>query len=260
MRGYEKTSVFANVCSRDFAGEIKSAGDTVKIPRIGPVQIKDYPRNGPISYDLVDGSTLDITLDQEKYFAIRADDVDVVQSRPAFLDGATKNAAYALRDTIDTYTAGILTAGAATKLFESGSPYNGGGDMIDLFTELACVLDELNVPRGDRWAAVPPFIVKAITKTVIDDSTSNETALSEAFITRIAGFNIYMSNNLIGDTDATKVVAGVRPAATHIVQISKVETLRDKDSFSDLVRGLAVFTTALLLPEGLITARVRKPA
>jgi hypothetical protein len=44
------------------------------------------------------------------------------------------------------------------------------------------------------------------------------------------------------------------------VQISKVETLRDKDSFSDLVRGLAVYTSAVLMPEGLITARVRKPA
>jgi hypothetical protein len=260
LRGYEKTSVFANCVSRDYAGELKNVGDTVRVPKLGPVLIKNYTRGGPISYDEVDGSTLDVTVDQEKYWGLRADDVDQLQSSPPFLDGATKNAAYALRDTIDSYTAGILTAGAGTKLYESGSPYNGGGDMIDLFTELACFLDELNVPRGDRFAVVPPFIVRAITKTVIDDSTSNETALSEAFITRIAGFYIFMSNNLISDTDATKVVAGVRPAATHIVQISKVETLRDKDSFSDLVRGLAVYTSAVLMPEGLITARVRKPA
>jgi len=260
LRGYEKASVFANCVSRDYSGEIKDRGDTIKVPKIGPVAIRDYTRGGPVSYDDVDGSTLDITIDQEKYWGLKADDVDKTQSAPAFLDGACKNAAYALRDTVDRYTAGILTGGAATKLYETGTPYNGGGDMIDLFSELACSLDELNVPRGDRFAVVPPFVVKAITRTVIDDSTSNENAISEAFIARIAGFSIFMSNNLIGDADVTKIIGGVRPAATHIIQIAKTETLRDKDSFSDLVRGLAVFTSAILLPEGLITAKIKRPA
>jgi len=259
LRGYEKTSVFANCVSRDYAGELKNRGDVVKVPKIGPVQIKDYTRGGPISYDAINGTTLDITIDQEKYWALKADDVDQMQAAPAFLDGATKNAAYALRDTIDTYTAGILTTGAGTKLY-LGTPYNGGDDAIELFTSLAMKLDELNVPRLGRFVVVPPFVVKGIAMTVIDDGTSNETAISEGFITRISGFDVYMSNNLVTDADVTTIVAGVKPAATHIVQIAKTETLRDKDSFSDLVRGMAIYTSAVLMPEGLITARVRKPA
>jgi hypothetical protein len=121
-------------------------------------------------------------------------------------------------------------------------------------------LDELNIPREGRFVAVPPFIVKAITLSTIKAGMPNEKPISEGFISRIAGFNVFMSNNLVTDTDGTRVIAGIQAAGTHILQIAKTETLRDKDSFSDLVRGLAVYTSAVLLPEGMVTALVEKPA
>ena len=267
LRGFEKASVFANCVSRDYAGEVKGRGDVVKVPKIGPVSIKDYTRGGPISYDAVNGSTIDITIDQEKYWALKADDVDQMQSAPAFLDGATKNASYALRDTVDGYTAGILTTGAGTKLFAGtpriiGTPTATGADdvTIDLFTTLAMELDQLNIPRAGRFCVIPPYLVKAITLSTIKGGMPNEKPIAEGFISRIAGFDIYMSNNLILDSDDNAtIIAGIQAAATHILQIAKTETLRDKDSFSDLVRGLAVYTSAVLLPEGIVTALVQNP-
>jgi len=265
LRGFERSSVFASVCSRDYAGEIAGKGDVVKVPKIGPVAIRDYTRGGPITYDAVDGSTVDITIDQEKYWALKADDVDQMQSAPAFLDGATKNAAYALRDTVDSYTAGILTKGAGSKLYEDdpytiGAPTVQGTDdvTINLFTTLAMTLDELNIPRGGRFVIIPPFAVKALTLSTIKAGMPNERPIAEGFISRIAGFDVFMSNNLVTDKDGTRIIAGIQAAATHIMQIAKTETLRDKDSFSDLIRGLAVYVSQVLLPEGLITALVKK--
>jgi hypothetical protein len=267
LRGFEKASVFASVCSRDYAGEISGKGDVVKVPKIGPVAIRDYTRGGPVTYDAVNGSTLDITIDQEKYWAIKADDVDRMQSAPAFLDGASKNAAYALRDTVDSYTAGILTTGAGTKLYEN-NPYTidtptaqGADDVtINLFTTLAMTLDELNIPRGGRFVIIPPFVVKALTLSTIKSGMPNEKPIAEGFISRIAGFDVFMSNNLVTDKEGTRIIAGIQAAATHIMQIAKTETLRDQNSFSDLVRGLAVYTSWVLLSEGLVTALVEKPA
>ena len=267
LRGFEKASVFANCVSRNYAGEVASKGDVVRVPKIGPVAIRDYVRGGPITYDAVDGSTLDIAIDQEKYWALKADDVDQMQAAPPFLDGATKNAAYALRDTVDSYTAGILTEGAGSKLYEDeayeiGTPIAKGADevTINLFTTLAMTLDELNVPREGRFAIIPPFMVKALALSTIKVGMPNERPIAEGFISRIAGFDVFMSNNLVTDTDGTRIIAGIQAAATHILQITKTERLRDRDSFSDLVRGLAVYTSAVLLPEGLVTALVERPA
>jgi hypothetical protein len=257
LRGFEKASIFASVCNRDYTGELAGRGDIVKVPKIGAVAIRDYQKGGPISYDEVQGSTIDIPVDQQKYWALKADDVDKMQSAPAFLDGATLNASYALRDTVDAYSAGILTEYAGTNLYEN-SAYSG--DWVHLFALLAQKLDETNIPRGGRYAVIPPFVVAGLTEAVIKAGMPNEKPLAEGFISRIAGFNIFMSNNLVSDADGTRIIAGIQAAATHIMQLTKTETLRDRDSFSDLVRGLAVYTTAVLLPEGIVTALVEKPA
>jgi hypothetical protein len=168
-----------------------------------------------------------------------------------------------LRDEIDTYSAGILTAGAETKLYEADPfvPPTGteNAGLISLFTEIAMNLDELNVPRGGRWCVIPPFVLRGLTHSVIASGMPNERPIGEGFVTRIAGLDVYMSNNLVTEINGdTRIIAGVREAATHILQLTKTEALRDKDSFSDLVRGLAVYTTAVLLPPGLVTALVKR--
>jgi len=261
--------VFGNLISRDYSGEISNVGDRVRVPKIGPVQIRDYQRGGPITYDGVQGSYIDIVIDNSKYWALKADDIDVLQAAPNFLDGATKNAAYALRDTIDAYSADVLTAGAGTKLYED-TPFTPPGSLpsgvedagfVNLFTEIAQNLDELNVPRIARWVVIPPFVLRGLTHAVIAAGLPNERPIGEGFVTQIAGLDIYVSNNLATKPNGdTLVLAGVREAATHVLQLTKTEALRDVDSFSDLVRGLAVYTTAVLLEPGLITAVVKKPA
>ena len=267
LRGFEKVSVFAGVLSREYAGEIQNVGDTVKVPMIGAVAVRDYQKRVPIQYDDVSGSTLDITIDQAKYFGLRTEDIEKLQSAPDFLDGATKNAAYAIANTVDKYSAEILANGAGTKLYED-EPFplnlptfkNNDDVVISLFTELAKNLDELNVPRADRYCIIPPSLVEALSLSVIKAGTPNETPISEGFIFRCAGFNILMSNNLPTDTDGNiTVIAGTRSAATHIMQLEKIETLRDTEQFGDLVRGLAVYTSKVLLPEGIVTALVKKP-
>ena len=264
LRGFEKASVFTSCLSRDYAGEIKNQGDTVKVPKLSPVAVRDYVKGQPISYDEVTGTTLDIVIDQSKYFGLRAEDIDQLQAAPNFLDGATLNAAYALRDTIDQYSAEVLTAGAGTKLSPRliGTPTAVGGDdaTIDLFTSLSLALDELNIPRAGRFCIIPPYVVKAITLSTIKAGMPNEKPIAEGFISRIAGFDIYMSNNLVMDSDDNAtIVAGIAQAGTHIVQISKTESLRDQNQFGDLVRGLALYKTAVLLPEGIVTALVQNP-
>ena len=268
LRGYEKASVFANLISRDYSGEIANVGDRVRVPKIGDVEIREYQKGTAISYDGIGGSYIDIVIDKSDYWALKAEDIDQLQAAPAFLDGATKNAAYSLRDKIDAYSAEVLTDAAGLKLFED-EPYKpetsslptGMANLgfVDLFTTLSMHFDELNVPRGSRWVVIPPFVLKELSESVIAAGQPNEKPVSEGYVSRIGGLDVYVSNNLIKETNGdTWVLAGVREAATHIMQLTKTEALRDKDSFSDLVRGLAVYTTAGLLPAGLITALVKK--
>ena len=44
MRHLDKRHVYLNLLNRDYEGEIKNFGDTVKVNQIGEVTIKDYEK------------------------------------------------------------------------------------------------------------------------------------------------------------------------------------------------------------------------
>jgi hypothetical protein len=69
----------------------------VKVPRIGAVSVRPYAKRTPIAYDDVDSSTLEIVLNQQDYWALRAEDIEKLQ---------------ALADKTDKHVAGVLKAGA----------------------------------------------------------------------------------------------------------------------------------------------------
>jgi len=258
LRGFEKASVFTHCLSRLYQGDIK-IGNVVKVPRVGAVTVRPYELRIPIIYDDIDSDTIDITIDQQTYFGLRCEDIERVQAMPDFLDAAVKNAAYALRDTIDTYTARILDTGAGLVL--GATIPVASTDYLHLFNLIGQKLDEQNVPRVGRWIVIPPFVASVIAEKIIALQIPNPAVVADAFITRAYGFDIYMSNNLpVNETGNYSVLAGTADCGTHLVQIEKTESIRDPEQFGDLVRGLAVYTSKVLLPAALIKAVVKPPA
>ena len=73
----DKAHVLTNLVNRDYEGEIRQYGDTVKITQIGDITIKDYVTNTDIDdpQELTTEQQL-LVIDQQKYYAFQIDDVD----------------------------------------------------------------------------------------------------------------------------------------------------------------------------------------
>ena len=102
----DKKHVYAALVNRDYEGEIKNYGDTVKINQIGDINIKDYTKGKDIDdpEDLSGEQTI-LTIDQAKYFNFAIDDVDKAQVNPKLMDAAMQRAEEAAAlsgDTIQT--------------------------------------------------------------------------------------------------------------------------------------------------------------
>jgi hypothetical protein len=256
LRQFEKASVFGSCLSRDYSGELKQSGDTVKIPLISAVALRPYTRNSDITYDMASGSTLDIVVDQCDYWAIKVDDLDAAQSKPAFLDACTKSAGFALRDAVDQDAAAVLAAGAGSKLY-STTPFQVKGNVTKLLAEISKTLDTQNVPRSGRWCVLPAFVAAELSLELIGKITPDADVVSEGWINKCFGMNIFLSNNCPEDTSGNSIVlAGVKEAGTLITQVEKTEAMRDPNSFAELVRGLLLWKSAVLLPAGIVSAAV----
>ena len=251
----EKAHVATNLVNRNYEGEIRNHGDTVHINTIGAITVKSYAKNTDIADPEV-LSTTDQTLvvDQSKYFNFQVDDVDKVQAAGELVDTAMGRAAYALADVSDAYLFGVIAAGAAAgnTIGSAAAPVAlTASNVYENIVKLKTKLDKANVPSTGRTIVVPPDVHSLL---LLDDrfakstATAGQEALINGLVGRIAGFDVYMSNNVktgigtdTGKTPYFEITAQITDATTYAEQVIKTEAYRMEKRFADAVKGLHVY-------------------
>ena len=251
----EKAHIATNLVNRNYEGEISNHGDTVHINTIGAITVKSYTKNTDIADPEV-LSTTDQTLviDQSKYFNFQVDDVDKVQAAGELVDTAMGRAAYALADVSDAYLLGVIAAGAAAgnTIGSAAAPVAlTASNVYENIVKLKTKLDKANVPNTGRTIVVPPDVHSLL---LLDDrfakstATAGQEALINGLVGRIAGFDVYMSNNVktgtgtdTGKTPYFEITAQITDATTYAEQIIKTEAYRMEKRFADAVKGLHIY-------------------
>lgn len=266
LRHLDKKHVYANLLNRDYEGEIKNYGDTVKINQIGEVEIKDYEKNKDIDApDELSGDQLTLTIDQAKYFNFGIDDVDAAQVNPKLMDKAMMRAAYGMNDVTDRFAANLLYINVAADniLGNDTTPIvPTANDAYDALVDLATLLTEADVPMEGRWAVIPAwyhgFLLKD--KRFVGNGTDyNKAILEGGEVGVAAGFRVSLSNNVPNTTGTKyKIIAGTNEAGSYAEQILQTEAYRPEKRFSDAVKGLHVYGGKVLQPKCLAVMTANK--
>lgn len=250
----DKRHVYLNLLNRDYEGEIRNFGDTVKINQLGEVTVKDYTPGKDIDVpeDLT-GTQQTLTIDQAKYFNFAVDDVDNAQTNPKLMDKAMERAAYAMNDIVDAFAANLLAVNVhADNMIGSDSApiVPTVQNAYDYLVDLATKLTEANVPMAGRWVVIPAFYHGLLLKDprfVGNGTDYNKAILEGGEVGAGAGFTIYVSNNVPNTSGAKyKVIAGTEEAGSFAEQILKTEAYRPEKRFSDAVKGLHVYGAKVL--------------
>jgi hypothetical protein len=265
FQDFQKATLFGNLCNRDYEGEITAGGDTVRINAIGPVNITAYTKNSTANITvqtLADAQTV-LPIDQQYYFAFQVDDVDQAQTNPKVMGEAMRKASFGLALNADAYVAGLYTdAGAST--YASMTVASSDYKIVKMFGRMMQMLDEMDCPRQNRWAVVPPFIENImVQQNLVMNLGMRDSIFLDGYVGRYMGFDIYMSNNLAqasthSDTSPDLyALAGSNDAITFADQILKTEAYRDPNHFGDIVRGLHVYGAKVIQPRALVAYEVR---
>ena len=251
----EKSHVATNLVNRNYEGVIANQGDTVHINSIGAVTVKDYTKNTNIADPEV-LTTADQTLDidQAKYFNFQVDDVDKAQISGEIIDTAMGRSAYALADVSDAFLLKTIANGVASanKIGAKATlTALTASNVYENIVKMRTLLDKANVPTTGRTIVVPPEVYALL---LLDDrfaksgSDSGQNALLNGMVGRVAGFDVFMSNNCVSGTDGGSgstayfvITAQVAAATTYAEQIIKTEAYRMEKRFADAVKGLHVY-------------------
>ena len=261
LTALEKALVYgqANVANRDYEGEIREAGNTVKIASIGDVSIGDYTKDTDINEaEVLTDSEQSLAIDQAKYFNFFVDSIDRAQQNVNVLDEAMRRSAWALRDAADGYLAGIMTAAVLTgnTIGTDLAPIvPTKDDAYEYLVDLGVLLDEANVPIEGRFVIVPAWYHGLLLKDdrfIKAGTAGSDRRLANGEVGEAAGFTILKSNNVPNASgDADKVVAGHAMATAYVEQVLDLQTYKPEKRFGDAVKGLHVYGAKVIRPTSL---------
>lgn len=250
-----KNCVMLQCVNRNYEGEIKNQGDSVKIVTPADVTISTVSTSAIVYSELAPTET-DLIIDQKKFFAFKINDVAQAQANQNIMEAHLQNAKKAIEQVQDSYLLGQhayvdadnIVGGTTAVTLDKATIYSS-------FVELALKLKNSDAVSNNQkpWVVINPTIESYLlqsTEFIGAHNVADET-LREGAIGRIAGMDVLVSTNLSAVDGKFYVLAGTNEAVTFASQLSKIESLRDKDSFSDLVRGLYLYGAKTIQPKSL---------
>ena len=119
-----KSAVAEAICNTDYMGEIANFGDTVNIIKEPQITVNDYTRGLTVNSTNLTDAELVLTIDQAKSFSFKLDDLERRFSHVNFQAIASDNAAYKLKDAMDSNILTAISAGAGvtTGMGTTGTP------------------------------------------------------------------------------------------------------------------------------------------
>jgi hypothetical protein len=278
LANLNNSHVAASLVNRDYEGEIKQAGDTVKINSIGRPTVKAYTRNSDIDTpEQLNTADQSLRITEEKYFNFAVDNVDKAQVKASVMESAMREASWAMADVTDIFL--------FNKIYTMVAPANAltptdlglgaaDGNLYEILTDLARVHDENNTPSGDRWAGLTPKMLAHLRKDPRFSSfgtDKNRSVIRGESLGDIAGFSIHMSNNLPDAANVAQwgdggtydlnltsgdqvLLTGYKGAVTFAEQVTETVAFKPERRFGDAVKGLHVYGATVTRPSNLAMA------
>ena len=260
----EKNCVMMQCVNRNYEGEIANQGDKVRIITPADVAISTVGSEN-ISYSELEPTSTELVIDQKKYFAFKINDVAQAQANQDIMIAHLDSARRAIEEVQDSFLLGMHTDVNASNVVgsEESAVELDKSTIYAKFVELAMKLKNANALTGNKkpWVIINPTIESYLlqsTEFIGAHKVADET-IREGAIGRIAGMDVLVSTNLTSTSGLFYVLAGTNDAITFASQLARIESLRDKDSFADLVRGLYLYGAKTVQPNALAKMVVKDP-
>lgn len=294
---FYETAIVPSITNSDWEGEVKKAGDTVKIRSLPVIYSGDYSKGQELDYQLPEEAVTELLVDKAKYWAFRTDMIDENQSDLPFVEKRIMHAAETQKEAVtEDFFQDIIadggadnignTAGVRSNSIKTGALGGANGanhvgltngatgtankfNVLDFITNLTVVADEAKWPTDGRWVAAPSWLCRLIrTSDMKDASISGDSVspLRNGLTGNIDGWNIYKTNQLYSVADSTSTSTtptvtylpfGHMSAITFAAQFTDTYSAVSERFNGKFYRGFTVYGHETVKPDALGMAIVR---
>ena len=277
---FYQTTVLAAISNTDYEGEISEMGDKVIIRTTPTITIRDYTKGQQLETENPESQTVELDINQGKYWNFKVEDVDKFQSDFNYMDDWTRDASEQLkieidRDVLGSAYADVHASNQGATAGAISSSYNMGvtsapvaidkTNVVDFIADMGSVLDEQDTPESDRGVVLPVWMCNLIKKSELKDASltgDGSSSLRNGRLGMIDRFTVYQSNLLSTTTDGANTVYNIigcqKNGITFASQLLENETIRSENYFGVKARGLQVYGFKTIKPEAVVWGYVYK--
>lgn len=249
--------VIVDICNRNYEGEIKKQGDSVRIKTVGRITAHSLTRATKrtelTAAEEIEGDTIIFPINQIRYTHVFVDSIDELATDVNLMNESAKETAVALAAQHDKYAAEIAYKGATNKLavIASLNPDN----IVDTILEAKTKLYEKNVSRNAALElVVTPEIEAVLVKAAILTKSNNVEDFKNGKIGMTLGVNVRVSNNVYLDSGNKGCFMTTKDAVAFAEQVSKTITYREDGKYldRDIIKTYTLFDAKVIWADRII--------
>lgn len=262
LANFRKSLTAYGLATTDYEGDFMQGATKVHVIAPAAGSVNSYVPASGITWEEVTSPTIELTLTEQKYVAIKVEDVDQAQSNFKVMDALVAPSGQALAQAVDASIYGLANgfstgAGDVTlDLSNTASLPSVYGALLEAGENL----DKQDAPRDGRFVVASPRFLRAALadKDFISVGSVADAARVEGSVGRVAGFDVVPSNNAysVGNgTSADKVehlFYGVRGSFAAALRLNGApEAVRLPNHFATGVRMLTLYGAKIVRDKGL---------
>lgn len=261
-RELEKALVFAEDCNRQYEGEVKQAGDTVRILGVGKPTITTTTTATDIilpDAESVADTSISMKIDQVAYYNFKVGDIDKAQSvANGPMDALVAESAYGVADKMDQYIAKFAADTTATKM-DSTSTQITKANILNYVDKGLKKLYENNVSRNSKITmTVSPWFYTLMKQAYVDLDKNNSAMIENGKVGRYGNVIVKMSNNVHTVGADSLIMLRTDNAIAFANPLTHVEAYRPSKLFADAVKGFVLYGGTIARPKEMVVLNCKE--
>lgn len=272
QRDLEGTYVFVEDCNRQYEGDVKEMGDSVRILGTGRPTIRTISRYDDLDSDKKSNAGDDIEGPEEvqgndqvmyinniSYFNYMIGDIDKAQAVGGVMDALSKETSEALADKVDAYVAGFAVDELVEKVNTTAVQVTKDNVLDLLDTALEKLYENDVKPSTYIVATVSPRFYTLFRRAYTGKSTDNDDYLKNGRVARYNNLVIKMSNNVKKTDDDTtdNIMIRTKRAIAFAQPLTHTEAYRPEKKFADAVKGFILYDAKVVRPDEIVNLNVK---
>ena len=262
-RELERAMVFAEDCNRQYEGDVKQMGDTVKILGVGKPTITKQVGGSIILDDAetVEDTSVEMLINHIAYFNYLVDDIDRRQAVGGLMDALSKESSEGVANAMDEDIAALAALDDAPKLYKTTKAVTVE-NILDEFDLAVQKLMENDVkPETKIVATVSPWVETLLRKAYVKLDTDNSEMIKNGYVGRYNNLYVKVSNNTHKNADnGSDIMIRTQRAVAFANPLTHVEPYRPEKRFADAVKGFVLYGTKIVRPKEMIVLNCKKGA